>query len=276
MNKLVAKQERPLFENYPSWLLENHQVDLSNSDLKKRYEMCSLAILSELDRHAFVTGAEKQLQEIAKEYIGITGTALLLGEPGIQLVRKPYESVVNKSYRENIAWNKRWPNPPDGGWAFPSEWPTRFDDIIRTTIVCRYVDGCSFISARLKDFATAHGLETFQRSLQNDEGYYAYHLYVRVPIDWLGEKGASATLEIQVTTQVQDLLRSLSHSVYEDRRIKLKLDRNGWKWDFESSEFMSGYVGHTLHFLEGILVRMRDGLESHTVEPREGDANADQ
>ena len=67
------------------------------------------------------------------------------------------------------------------------------------------------------------------------------------------------SFEIQVTTQLQDVILKLTHKIYEDRRQKGKDDSNKmWQWDYESEEFSANYLGHVLHYIEGMIMGVRE------------------
>jgi ppGpp synthetase/RelA/SpoT-type nucleotidyltranferase len=94
-----------------------------------------------------------------------------------------------------------------------------------------------------------------------DEGYYAAHVYVNLSVqilttNWATE-GIEAKVELQITTQLQDVIRRMLHTHYEDRRMALQPDAT-WKWDHTSEEFATNYLGHILHYLEGMIVEIRD------------------
>ena len=70
--------------------------------------------------------------------------------------------------------------------------------------------------------------------------------------------------EIQVTTQMQDVLRAMTHVYYRERRIKPQPKSADARWNFSSPDFRATYLGHTLHLLEGIVAELR----SATAEPQ--------
>jgi len=110
------------------------------------------------------------------------------------------------------------------------------------------------------------------RSLENDDGYYAVHLYVEIPVtiiqpDWT-QVQINVKVEIQLATRLQQVLRELSHKVYAERRLEANPDKKSWKWDFSSPQFMAGYLGHSLHLIEGLLINLRDRMRSEDGEPQ--------
>ena len=76
-------------------------------------------------------------------------------------------------------------------------------------------------------------------------------------MDWdTGEK--SIGFEIQVTTQLQEVIRKMLHSYYVDRRASGTNEGKGWQWRFRDEEFSTNYLGHILHYLEGQIVEIRE------------------
>jgi VCBS repeat-containing protein len=114
-------------------------------------------------------------------------------------------------------------------------------------------------------YAKTCSLESRSYSQERDDGYYAYHLYVTFPVkvfdlSW-NVVDVTSEVEIQATTQLQEVLRSLTHHFYAANR--LQRDRSGkWKWEFGSTQFKVGYLSHTLHLLESVIVESRDRLLS--------------
>ena len=64
-------------------------------------------------------------------------------------------------------------------------------------------------------------------------------------------------IEIQITTQLQDVIRKLLHIYYEERRKKITEDDIKWQWDYKSDEFVANYLGHILHYVEGMIMDVR-------------------
>ena len=65
--------------------------------------------------------------------------------------------------------------------------------------------------------------------------------------------------ELQLSTQLAEVITSLTHGLYEERRAASGDDRGGnWKWDAGSPLFRSAYLGHGLHLLEGVIQTFRE------------------
>jgi len=94
-----------------------------------------------------------------------------------------------------------------------------------------------------------------------EEGYYAAHCYPRFEINiptlsWVTE-ATSVEFEIQVTTQLQDVIRNLTHDYYELRRSRKTIPDMKWQWDYKGPEFVPNYLGHILHYVEGMIMEVR-------------------
>jgi hypothetical protein len=74
-----------------------------------------------------------------------------------------------------------------------------------------------------------------------------------------GTETAERSIEIQITTQLKEAIKELVHGYYEERRIRPKKPRNesAWAWEYEGEEFAPNYVGHILHYVEGVIMQIR-------------------
>jgi ppGpp synthetase/RelA/SpoT-type nucleotidyltranferase len=133
---------------------------------------------------------------------------------------------------------------------------------VRTLIVVKYLDGVQFLADKLKSFCARRNIACESFLEARDVGYYAGHVYVKQPFEiprmnWDTEV-VQFPVEIQVTTQLQEAVRALLHKYYEDRRGRPKVSGERWQWDYKSDEFAANYIGHTLHFVEGMIVEIRE------------------
>ena len=183
-----------------------------------------------------------------------------------ELLIKPFESLFEKTYRINIVNNRQFPHPPKWqrveGWVEPDNWFERINDVVRTCFMVKYFDGVHFLGDGLKTDAERLGLRPELAMEAREEGYYAAHLYVHYEADIITRNGitrkAACQIELQITTQLQDVIRKMIHSHYERRRVRQRVPAANWMWDRTSPEFATNYLGHILHYLEGIIVEIRD------------------
>lgn len=256
--------ERPDFASYKEWAKDILDRDLDNPKYRQYYDTNITSAHSSVQQSKFIQSLIQKLGIWAKEYKLQTGSELFSSPYELTFKTKSYSSVINKSYRLNIAWNKRFPKAPHPGWYKPETWFDYLDDLIRGMLICRYADGPQFVARQIELLARESNLEARSKSLELDDGYYAFHVYVILPVDVANFEWQPMTInisvEIQLTTLLQEVLRDLSHTIYDTNRISGERDRKSWKWDFSSREFQIGYISHSLHFIEGLLVHHRDEL----------------
>ena len=175
---------------------------------------------------------------------------------------KPYNSVLTKLLRVNKLNNKCFPEMPNDGWVKFDSCCSRFKDIFRTTIVVKYIDGVEYVVDELNKMCE-HSPSVLKRCCDfeaREEGYYAAHFCIQIKTsEYICKLGVSSVwLEVQITTQLQDVIKKLLHKHYEKNRLDAnKEDNKNWKWDFASKEFSVNYLGHILHYLEGIIAELR-------------------
>lgn len=208
-------------------------------------------------------------KNFCNSYVGINqdflfkndGELFTNGSPP-EIFIKPYASVITKLFRVNELKNKCYPSEPSDGWATFDNCYSRFKDIFRTTIVVKYIDGVQYVIDELKKHCdnSSQVLDCCCDLEARDEGYYAAHFCIKMKTpECMNRIGVgSIWLEIQITTQLQDVIKKLLHKHYEINRIDLDQEsKKNWKWDYTSKEFSVNYLGHILHYLEGIIADLR-------------------
>lgn len=203
-------------------------------------------------------------REANDEYFVKHSCPLLLGDaPALET--KPYDSFLLKTYRRNVLNNDQWPGEPTSGWTTPDNWYGLIPDLVRSMFVVKYLDGVAFLSDRIKGFCREKGCALEESLEARVEGYYAAHLQLAVEAevprrDWstflLG-----CRIEVQITTQLQEMMRSHLHKYYEANCEREAVDPVVWQWDYRSGEFAVNYLGHVLHYLEGKIMEIRDRQE---------------
>lgn len=249
---------------YKKWLKDSHNIEI-NDRTQTYYESVAHKIRSDFINSLFWQTVVKQLERIAQEYYLETKYYLFIENRAPKLELKPFSSLLLKSFRHNIINNKSWPKEPGSGWIFPSNWFIETKDIVRTCFVVKYLDGTSFLLAKIEDICEANDL-TFNVDFEaKEEGYYAAHLSIgfqcEIPRkDWDTEK-INVVIELQVTTQIQEVIRKLLHKYYEKSRKRVAPDELKWQWDYKSDEFSANYLGHILHYVEGMIMDVRHKQE---------------
>ena len=75
--------------------------------------------------------------------------------------------------------------------------------------------------------------------------------------DWTSET-IHFSVEVQVTTRLKEVIGTLLHSVYEVERAADMPEDADWHWDFASRTFKTNYLGHVMHYLDGMIVEARE------------------
>jgi hypothetical protein len=256
--------ERPTdLDKYKKWLNEELGCKI-DAKVKRRYDTVSLLIRSEFEKTDFWKCLKKELEESEAVYrLKTQGYSLLMTKPDeLKLDIKGFDSCFLKTGRWNAFENKNWPSEPDGGWVTPENWFSKINDIVRTMIVVKYLDGIGILVERLQQICNVPDLTTNVDWQAREEGYYAAHFYVQreysIPTVEFDSEKVPIKVEIQVTTQLQESINRLTHKYYEERRRKVKSSDSKWQWDYESDEFIPNYLGHILHYIEGMIMEVRN------------------
>ena len=254
---------------YFEWLAKYRNVVITDK-MREHYERIVPKMEYQFKNSPFWTQWLGSLREFDAAYKEEKGYPLLANlDTPPDLKTKPWLSFLDKTYRKNVIANPNWPYAPPDGWILPDNWYSQIKDIIRTSIVVKYLDGADFLIKKTNLLCKAHGKEDIRCDFEaKEEGYYAVHMYImeefEIPrIDWDTEK-ITTTVEIQITTQIQEVIRDLLRKYYEDKRSKI-LPTSGliWQWDYKSPEFTTYYLGHILHYIEGMIMTAREKERSH-------------
>jgi hypothetical protein len=253
--------------DYKEWARQALNVDFDAEATSALYGWNVSAAITTVQESTFWRDLDDRLRALAAKYRSDHNADLFPGQPQLVLEKKPYLSAVNKTFRRNVLWNREWPKPPKGGWVTDQSLYSELDDLLRTTIVCRFIDGPELICDDLKKSASDKGLGADIRVLSRDEGYYAHHIYVTHPMS-LGSPAQGLVqhnlrVEFQVTTQPQELLRALTHPYYREDRLRPPAERDRWQWDYTTKKFRARYLSHALHLLEALILEVRDKPEDH-------------
>lgn len=245
---------------YVAWLKKEHEIEILSID-KTYYESVTNKIRRDFKESDFWVQLTKNLNEFDGEFMIKTGYPLLMDfEP--QLYMKPFASFLLKTFRKNILNNKNWPNEPKDGWILPNDWYSRINDIVRTLFVVKYLDGIEFMIRKIVALCNEQGMLYDVNYEAREEGYYAAHLNTKrefeIPkITW-DTITIEVSIEIQITTQLQEVIRKLLHKYYEERRKGILKEDTIWQWDYKSDEFIANYLGHILHYVEGMIMEIRE------------------
>ena len=218
-----------------------------------------------------------RLDDWAHAYTKKTAAPLFHGAPHLpKLAYKPWRSFLSRTWRENVSRNENWPEPPPNGWWLPDNWFERAWDIVRTRIVVRYMDGVETVAKGLVVCAKERhfGLEASFRPEAKADGYYAYHVLVRQPftvaaVDYDVKLNRYSTVEIQVMTELADLISDLTHAYYERTRESWS-EGTPWQWDPLAEETMAFELSQDSSKVERQIMRLREKLRAQAAKRAPG------
>lgn len=257
--------DRPSFDQYPDWLEMAWKGD--NRDLRPgRFLHQQADLYRTFIESTFWEAVTRSMLLWADEYKSQTGHSLFSGgtPDALQVHMKPWESFLNKTWRTNVKENRDWPRAPAGGWLFPDSWFEGFWDVIRSRLSARYLDGVAFVADKLRQTAIEHEVEFQSETKAKDTGYYAVHFVVVQPfetssLDYGETEYRRSQVEIQVTTGLQEIVGELTHPHFaRDRDLLVADDDHPWQWQYTNPEFSPYYLGHVLHWVEGVIMTLRD------------------
>ena len=241
---------------------DKHQISITNED-RDYYSSVSTTVLENFKDSKFWSDLLNDLGKYDQEYRLLNKNYVLFipnFEP--KLKTKPFDKFLEKTYRKNILDNEFFPKEPKDGWVVPENWFSQINDIVRTLFVVKYFDGVKFLVSKIENLCKNHGLKLLVDYEAREEGYYAAHLCIKqefeIPPELWDTKRTNIAVEFQITTQIQDVIRKLLHTYYEKKRMAVKKPTEKWEWDSGCDEFCTNYLGHILHYEEGMIVEIRD------------------
>lgn len=246
---------------YGEWLSKNHKSDIC-AKTANHFNALALKVRESFETGSYWIDLEKKMRDYNEEYLLKTGYSLFLDATSPpKLMVKSFDSFYLKTFRLNVLNNSSWPEPPDGGWIEPNNWLTRANDIVRTCFVVKYLDGVEFLLDKLIILADEHKLKYSKYFVAGTDGYYAAHVYItgtyEIPRADFDTEKKEITVELQITSQLQEVIRKLLHQHFESRRKTINPDVE-WQWNYKSDEFATNYLGHILHYVEGMIMEVRD------------------
>lgn len=259
---MLMEVERPKnIIEYKKWLKESHQVEISKRT-ETYYDAVTSIIASEFESSDFWQSLSLGLEELNQKFYVTTSYYLFVNPSVPKLLTKKFAPFLLKTYRQNVVNNGNWPDPPSSGWVLPNNWYCQINDTVRTCFVVKFLDGVKYLTEHFADRAEETSYESRVDFEAKEEGYYAAHFYIKFPCEVPRENWDTIkeiiSVEIQVTTQLQEILRRLLHKYYERRRTELRTPDVKWQWDYKSDEFATNYLGHILHYVEGMIMDIRD------------------
>lgn len=258
-----AREGRPHdLDSYRRWLKESFEIEVGEK-LESRFEAVVNKVKRDFEASTFWSGVCEGLNDYDSAYrLDAQNYPLFLaGSNAPQLVTKSFSSFILKTFRRNVAENLQWPEPPSEGWVLPDAGFSKINDLVRTSFIVKYLDGVEFLAEQLKSRSEASDCRCTVDFEARMEGHYAAHLSVHETFQIPGEnweiEAADIAIEIQIITQLQEVIRRLTHKFYEARRQQPIQARSNWQWDYKSDEFTTNYLGHILHYVEGMIMDVR-------------------
>jgi hypothetical protein len=263
----ACMQKPQNINDYAEWLKGEHGVEANTE--QAHYETVTATIKQDFEKSDFWVEFVGNIKEYNDRYLMNTRYPLFVSVEKPELKIKTFESFLLKTFRKNVIDNEHYPSPPKGDWILPSNWFSRINDILRTTLAVKYLDGVDFMRNVTKSHCTQYGMDFEDHLEAREEGYYAAHVYMKrkfeVPkIPWDTEQ-IYFSIEMQITTVVQEVIRRLLHKYYEERRKRTKERDMMWQWDYQCDEFSANYLGHILHYVEGMIMDVRERQKEATI-----------
>ncbi len=260
---LAAPEETPRdIPAYIKWFSDKHKTSPIDI-LRSHYTSVTNQLKLSLEKSAFWQRLIDGLKTYEEEYLLATGYPLFLPDWKPEVFVKTFDAFLLKTFRKNVLLNENWPGAPPSGWILPTNWFSQVNDVVRTLLVVKYLDGVEFLIEKIRKCCEDDKHDCSVVLEAREEGYYAAHLYTRrefeIPrITWDTEQ-VTVQVELQITTQLQEVIRKLLHRYYEERRRKAPLEESAkWQWNYKSDEFVANYLGHILHYVEGMIIEVRE------------------
>ena len=273
--------DKPTLEEYPDWYSERFQDDLHGGSTRQWYEEVTDDGITRLKQSRFWQQLQESLNAWDKDFEQSHEGYSLFGvtqQPQC-IQKKPFKSVINKSYRRNVHENCNFdspparspstaPNPEDRDpedpkcWFGPHNWLADFSDIFRTRLTATYFDGVRYLANKIGDLAANTTGDSPDVELHATHvGYHAAHIGICHKLELYSYDNndlveVPVQLEIQVITGIQATISTMLHRVYEEWRVSEP--PRDWEWEHDKPAFSINYLGNALHYIEGMIVMARD------------------
>lgn len=226
------------------------------------YLSSSLIIKQGFEKSAFWEALEVNLEDAEIVYQIENPGYYLLTRPDdpIELEIKSFNSFIEKSFRKMKSKSSVSLDKIDEDWALKQY--SLINDILRGRIVVKYLNGVEFLVDKIKKLGKQHKVIVKSSPKAEMEGYYAIHLDIEYEIEIPKFKfemiKIKSSVEIQITTQLQEVIKKLLDKYYQERRVNLEEQNRDWQWNYKSEEFATNYLGHILHYIEGMIMGIID------------------
>lgn len=275
----VTPSPKESLKQYEEWLVRE-ELMASLDSARSGYEKNRDLVLEHIARHDFWEQINNNELTWTEEFRNQTTYGLFRPKIGVglDLVGKPWESYFEKTWRLNILQNRNAPQSPPQPmrwwigdkarrWIKPKDLYL-LNDVVRGTIVVRYLDGVRFLAARLEKLAESMSLPCEVIWQAQSAGHHAAHLYIDFECDWIdGGVTASETfkVEIQIVTEIRNVVREITHWSYENSRVgERRSGEEQWQWNPFDPAFVPNFLGHLVQYIDGTIVVARDAIQEET------------
>jgi len=240
--------------------LEEEILKIPLDRFELEYKQTMAYIKNEFEDTDFLKTLTKNLMNYNDDYMIKTNYPLLDRNIKIVMNIKPFESMIEKCYRSDVLKEKQMKD-----WMNPIDCYEVFSDLLRTRISVKYMDGVNYLVDNILKLIEDSEEVTIKKKPQQkaeESGYYAIHMDIVFPIEiqkGIQVKKINAIVEFQINTIVQNLLVDLTHTYYEKNRISIKSPDEKWQWDYRNEVFVPNYLGHIIHYVEGMIMQLREG-----------------
>lgn len=187
-------------------------------------------------------------------------SAELLSSPNLpDFVAKSVGSIKDKIGRKLQSKTPHAEIIPMGGAPIPI-----LGDLVRTRVVCKYIDGVEFLATKLCDLANSMSINTQRERQGRVEGYFAQHINFENEVFYRVSgfpTPARVRCEIQLATDFGTRMWDATHSLYESDR-NTERDPSAWQWTPADPRFIANQLGHMMHLADGLLVQLREHTSS--------------
>lgn len=266
MASLISQDKPQNVEDFKKWL-KSINPSFTSEKAESYYKLAIEDLKQQFTNSNFFAQFIENWNNYNFEYKLKTKDYSLFESKPPEIFTKPYDSILNKCFRKDILNNDKWPEKPSDcpDWITPYNCFENLNDCLRTRIIVKYLDGADFILNKLIELTDESGLKKHYDYEAKEKGYYAIHYYVFFPFklttDCFEKKDIVMKIEFQITTQIQNTIYKLTHGNYEKRRINNQENELKWQWDYKNDDFKINYLGHILHYLEGMIIEIRDKKE---------------
>jgi len=231
------------------------------------YNNCNTWAIT-LEGDPFWLEFKKEIDSWKAEYYNVHKCALLV-KPGIPaFCPKPTKSIINKLERKIIQKKCEISEIiPSEGAPIP-----KLNDLVRTRITCKYIDGVDYLSNKLLNLAEIHDRAPSLDKLGKLDGYFAQHLSFKADVLYREKSScqtSSIICEIQIATELATIIWESKHEIYELMRQNEIKDQE-WQWDPYNPQFTSNQLGHLVHLVDGLLINLRDKINEEIYPQKKG------